>query len=107
MWDWLIYASLIAGWLAITATIVLFAIRILQAWREVRRLRRHVFRELDLVTVRVEATLERLDRVSDTGELETSVASLRVALARLAVLRAAMDEVSASVNRVTAFVPGM
>jgi hypothetical protein len=101
MWNWLIYAASIAGALAISGALALLAVRALQAWRSLKRLRRHVAKELD----RLEATAEKAARATDTAELDRSLASLRVSLAQLGVLREALDEVSDTVGSVTALVP--
>jgi len=95
MWDALVYAALGAGVLATLAALVLLAVRVLQAWRSFKRMRRHVFRELDLVAEKAEATVATLESVSDTAELDRSLARLRRSLAELAVLRAAWDEATA------------
>jgi hypothetical protein len=105
MWNWLVYAALIAGALAVLWALALLAVRALQAWRSFKRLRRHVARELDRLADLGEATAEKVAHASDTEELDRSLASLRVSLARLAVLREALDEVSDTVSSVTAFVP--
>ena len=95
MWDWLIYAALIIGALATFGGLALLVVRALQAWRSFRRLRRHVFRELDKVAEKAEATVDKLESVSETDELDRSVASLRRSLAQLSLLRAAWDEATA------------
>jgi hypothetical protein len=92
MWDWLVYAALILGALAIVASLVFLAVRVLQAWRSFKRLRRHVFRDLDTVAEKAEATLDKIDAATDTAELDASLARLRVSLAQLAILRSAWDE---------------
>jgi uncharacterized membrane protein YcjF (UPF0283 family) len=92
MWDWLVYAALIAGALAVFAGIALLAVRGLQAWRSFRRLRRHVFRDLDKVAEKMEATLDKVESVSDTAELDASLTRLRRSLAQLALLREAWNE---------------
>jgi 3-deoxy-D-manno-octulosonic-acid transferase len=99
VWDWLVYAALIVAALAILGGLALLAVRVLQAWRSFKRLRRHVFRDLDLVAQKAEATLDKIESVSDTGELDTSLAHLRVSLAQLALLREAVDEALALVPR--------
>src|SRR5215469_3134378 len=73
MWDWLVYAALIVGALATLGGLVLLVVRVLQAWRSFKRLRRHVFRELDKVAEKAEATVDKLESVSDTEELDHSV----------------------------------
>jgi len=105
MWNWLVYAALIAGALAILGALALLAVRALQAWRSFKRLRRHVARELDRLADLGEATADKVARATDTEELDRSLASLRVSLAQLAVLREALDEVSDTIGSVTAFVP--
>ena len=95
MWDWLVYAALIVGALAIAGAAALLAVRVLQALRAFKRLRRHVFRELDRVAVKTEATVDKLGSASDTARLDGSLARLRESLAQLAVLRAAWDEATA------------
>jgi hypothetical protein len=92
MWDWLVYAALIVGALAAVAGLVLLAVRVLQAWRSFKRLRRHAFRDLDKVAEKMEATLDKVEAATDTAKLDASVARLRRSLAQLTVLRAAWDE---------------
>jgi hypothetical protein len=92
MWDWLDYGALIAGALTILGGLALVTVRALQAWRSFKRLRRHVFRDLDRLAEKMEAALDRVDSVSDTGELQRSLASLQTSLARLALLREAFAE---------------
>jgi FtsZ-interacting cell division protein ZipA len=99
MWNWLVYAALIVAVLAILGGLALLAVRVLQAWRSFKRLRRHVFRDLDLAAQKAEATLDKIESVSDTEKLDTSLAHLRVSLAQLALLREAVDEALALVPR--------
>jgi hypothetical protein len=105
MWNWLVYAALIVGALATLGTLALLAVRLLQAWRGFKRLRRHVASELDRLADLGEATVAKAEHATDTAELDRSLASLRISLARLAVLREAVHEVSDTVGLVTAFVP--
>ena len=92
MWNWLIYAALAVAVLATTGGLVLLAVRVLQAWRSVKRLRRHLAKELDRLADLGEQTAAKVERASDTSELDRSLASLRASLARAAVLREAWDE---------------
>ncbi|MDE3024415.1 MAG: hypothetical protein KGI93_02470 [Acidobacteriota bacterium] len=101
MWDWLVYAALGLAAVAVMASLGLLAVRALQAWRSVKRLRRHVFRDLDTVAEKVEATLDAIESASDTAELAASLARLRRSLERLALLREAWSEAT----RFTALVP--
>jgi len=95
MWNWAIYGALLASALLATGALALLAVRVLQGWRDVKRLRRHVFRDLDRLFARVETFAEKATAAADTSRLETSVARLRESLARLAVLRAALEEATA------------
>lgn len=95
MWDWLVYAALVVGVLATLGGLVLLVVRALQAWRSFKRLRRHVFKEIGRVTEKAESTVDTLESVSDTAELDRSLTRLRQSLAQLAVLRAAWDEATA------------
>jgi hypothetical protein len=103
VWDWVVYGALIGGFLVGTAAIVVLVVRSLRAWRELKRLRRGLARELGRLADLGEITADKLEAVNDTAELETSVARLRVDLARLAVLQQAVDE-SADVFMRFAFV---
>ena len=44
--NWAIYAALAVGFLAVAAGLVFLAVRLLEAWRAFKRLRRHLRREL-------------------------------------------------------------
>jgi hypothetical protein len=106
MWDWAIWGALIVVVLAGTAALVLFAVRVRQAWRDVRETPRDVLSRLDDFSRKAEAVAEKVAAASDTtGELEMSVECLRVSLARLAVLRAALGEATGTVGRVAAYLP--
>ena len=105
MWDWAIWGSLIAVFLAGIAALALVVVRSRAAWRDVRYTGRDTVRRLDDLTVKAEATADRLETAGDTAELQESVGRLRVSLAKLAVLRDALDEVQDGVGRVTAVVP--
>jgi hypothetical protein len=105
MWDWAIWGSLIAVFLAGVAALALVVVRSRVAWRDVRYTGRDTVRRLDELTVKAEATADRLEVAGDTAELEESLGRLRVSLAQLAVLREALDEVQDGVGRVAAVVP--
>jgi len=106
MWDWAIWTALIVTFLAGIAALVLLVVRVLQAWRDLKRTRRRSVRRLDNFAARAEATAERLETAGDTAELEQSLGRLRISLARLAVLTDALDEAAEdTVDRVLAFVP--
>jgi len=101
MWNWLIYAALAVGVPAALAGLALLAVRLLQARRSFKRLRRHVARELDRLADLGDATVTKLERATDTDELDRSLASLRMSLARITVLR----EAYAEATRFTALIP--
>jgi uncharacterized membrane protein YcjF (UPF0283 family) len=103
--DWAVYGALAAGFLAVSAAIAFLVVRVLQAWRTLKRLRRHSARELDRLADLGEQTAEKAAAAGDTTALTESLARLRVTLARFAVLRAALDEATDAVTRVTAVYP--
>jgi hypothetical protein len=106
MWDWAIWGALIVAVLAVGAASALLARRALRGWREVKDARLDVVRRLDDLSAKVEATAERVAAVGDTAELQESVGRLRVSLAQLAALRAALDEAhDDTVGRVAAYLP--
>jgi hypothetical protein len=105
MWDWAVWGTLIAVFLAGVAALALVVVRSRAAWRDIRYTGRDTVRRLDDLTVKVEATADRLEAAGDTAELQESVGRLRISLAKLAVLRDALDDVHLSVARVAAVVP--
>ena len=71
-----------------------------------RNARRDVIGRLDDLQANGEAVAEKLASVEDQSEeLEQSLGRLRVSLARLAVLRAALDDAQIAFGRVIAVVP--
>jgi hypothetical protein len=56
------------------------------------------------LSARAEATAERAAAAGDTGELQERLRRLRVSFARLAVLRAPLDEAQVTFGRVTVLV---
>jgi hypothetical protein len=92
MWNWLIYAALAAGAAAILAGLVFLAVRVLQAWRDLKRLRRHLAKELLGLADAADRMADSGERASDTSQLEKRLAQMRGSLAQFAVLRDAVDE---------------
>ena len=92
MWNWAIYAGLAIGVVAVLAAAVFLAVRVLQGWRQLKWLRRHLAKELERLADLGEATADKLETVTDNAQLESSLSRLRVDLARFAVLRQALDE---------------
>ena len=103
--DWTIWAALTVGTAATLAAAAYVAVRVLQGWRALKRFRRHLGRSLQGLADKAEHTGELVEGVSDQRELERALSSLRVALAKLAVLRAAVAETRESLTRVTAVYP--
>ena len=102
---WTIWVALIAGFLAVAGATVFLVVRLLQAWRALKRLRRHLGKELDRLATLTEQTAESAAKATDQTKLEQSLAQLRVALAQFAVLRAAVDEATSTFARYTALYP--
>ena len=105
MWDWAIWAALVLGGAAGIAATVLVVRRALSTWHRADETRREAVRRLDQFAAKAEVAADRIAVVGDTAELQTSLERLRVSLAQLAVLRAALDEVNGTVGRVTAYLP--
>jgi len=103
--DWTVYGALIAGFLAICAGIAVVVVRILDAWRTLKRLRRHMGKELDRLADLGEQAAEKAATATDTSALDARLARLRATLARFAVLGEAFDEAKSSVTRVAAVYP--
>ena len=103
--DWWVYGALIVGFLAVAAAAAYLTTRVLQGWRTLKRFRRHLGRSLQDLADKAEHTGELVEGVSDQRELESRLASLRVALRQLAVLRAAVEESREGLTRVTAVYP--
>ena len=102
---WAIYLALIAGFLAVAGAAAFLVVRLLQAWRALKRLRRHLGKELDRLATLTEQTAESAARASDQATLEQSFGRLRAALAQFAVLRGAVDDATATFGRFTALYP--
>ena len=105
MWDWAIWAALVLGTLAGIAALALLVVRSLEAWRSFQQTWGAVVGGLDEFAAQAEAVADKLAAADGTAELQKSVGRLRVSLARLDVLRAALDEVDGTVGRVTAYLP--
>jgi hypothetical protein len=103
--DWTIWTALGVGALAVLAALGFLGIRLLQGWRVFKRFRRHLGNELDRLAHAAEDTAQAAARATDTAELHQSLGRLRVTLARLAVLREALDEATEAVGRFAAVYP--
>ena len=105
MFEWLIYAALIAAFVAVVVAAARLVVRVSQTWRGFKRLRRQLVKELDRLTLAADMLAAKAEKTGDMERLEESIARLRVSLARVQVLRNAMDEVEALVERVAFFYP--
>jgi site-specific recombinase len=105
MWDWAVWGALILGFLAGTAALAALAVRARAAWSDVKAAHLTAIRRLDELIAKGETTADKIAAAGDTAELQDSLVRLRVSLARLAVLRDALDDARAGFRRVTAFVP--
>src|SRR4051812_4691906 len=88
--DWAIYGALIAGFLAVSGAIAFLVVRVLQALRTVKRVRRHTAKELTRLADLAEQTADKVETATDTAELTRSLGRLRVTLKRFALLREAL-----------------
>jgi hypothetical protein len=102
---WAVFGSLVAAALAVAAATGFLVVRVLDAWRALRRLRRHLGTELARLADLGEATVEKAAAASETEHLHAELAGLRLTLARFAVLRASVEEVRDAFGRVTAVYP--
>jgi hypothetical protein len=105
VWDWAIWAGLCVGTLAAIAALALLAARMRRAWRALKETRQAVVGGLDELAAAGETTAGKVPTAGDTAELQESLGHLRSSLARLAVLRAAIDDAQDTFGRVTAVVP--
>ena len=99
------YAALIAAGLAVVAATTFALVRSLQAWRDFKRFRRQLGRELDRLADAGERTAQAAERATDSEALAASVGRLRGSLERLALLRSTLDEATGTVTRFTALYP--
>ena len=106
MYDWAIYAALIAGGVALAISTVRLVKQSLETWRDLKRLRRKLVRELDHVTFGAEVAAEKLAATEALSQrLERSLGRLNVSIARLRILTDALDEVDAQFGRAAWFFP--
>ena len=99
------YAALIAAGFAVVAAALFVVVRSLQAWRDFKRFRRQLGRELDHLADAGERTAQAAERATDSEALAASVGRLRRSLGSLALLRAALDEATGTVTRFSALYP--
>ena len=102
---WTIWTALLVGGLAVLAALVFLAVRLLQGWRTLKRFRRHLGKELDRLADALERTSQATARATDRTRLDQALGRLRVTLARVAILREALDEATGVFGRLTVFYP--
>ena len=103
--DWAVYGALAFAGVSTLAAAGFVAVRAVQGWRSVTRLRRRVGRELDRVAELASITSEQGAATGHPAQLNESLVRLRATLARFALLREAFDEAAAVFRRVTAAYP--
>ncbi|HEV2590975.1 MAG TPA: hypothetical protein VGU02_03685 [Gaiellaceae bacterium] len=104
---------LIVVWIALALGLAAFAAgaglavsRAFRAWRTFRRTSRNITRHLDDLTSKAAATeAKAIAATSNGSKLADAAARLQESLAVLAVLRAALADTTAGVNRVRGVVP--
>ena len=106
MWDWAIWTALIIVVVTGIAALTLLVRRSLKAWRAFKDVGGEILRRLDDFTAKAEEVADKIAAAdSGTAEAQESLARLRVSLARLAVLRDAIDEVDHLFGHVAAEIP--
>jgi hypothetical protein len=105
MWNWAIWGALIAGFLCVLGALAFLAVRVLEAWRVFKRVRRHLFHAIERLTERGTELAEQAAQAADVSEAMEHVARLRRSLARLAVLREAISEAQDTLGRFAAVMP--
>jgi hypothetical protein len=101
-----VWIALAVAVLASTVALVSAARAGLRAWRDFRRFSRAASAALADLTERLERFADQAARTPAHGdELASSRRRLDTSLARLAVLRSAVDEATGAARRVTVFYP--
>jgi hypothetical protein len=105
MYEWFIYAALIAAFVAVVVSAGRLVVRVSHTWRGFKRLRRQLVKELDRLTLAADMLAAKAEKTGDMQRLDESLARLRISIARVQVLRDAVDEVQGLVERVAFFYP--
>jgi HAMP domain-containing protein len=100
--NWWIYAALGGSVLAVSAAAIVLAVRVLEAWRSLKRLRRRLAKELDHVNELSARAADGAARAGEQERLGESLGRLRSSLAQLAILRKAFDDATGPLRRVVA-----
>ena len=102
--NWAVYGAVMLAILSASCALAYVFTQSLLAWRALKRLRRHASKELERVSSLADTAAEKA-QYADAAGLQESLGRLQLSLARFAVLQAAVEEVSETVDRVTAFYP--
>jgi len=102
---WTIWIALVVGGLAVLASLGFLGVRLLQGWRTLKRFRRHLGKEINGLADALERTSQATARASDRSRLDEARGRLRITLARVAILREALDEATGVFGRLTVFYP--
>jgi hypothetical protein len=102
---WAIWIAALVGGLALLAALAFLGVRLLQGWRTLKRFRRHLAKTLEGLADALERTSVATAKATDRTRLDETLGSLRVTLARVAILREALGEATGLVGRATAFYP--
>jgi hypothetical protein len=102
---WTIWIALTVGGLAVLAALGFLGVRLLQGWRTLKRFRRDLGKEMNGLADALERTSQATARASDRSRLDEARGRLRITLARVAILREALDEATGVFGRLTVFYP--
>jgi hypothetical protein len=105
MADWALYGAVILAVLSAISALAYVVTQALLAWRALKRLRRRAFKEVDRLVELADTATTKAEHAADSTRLQAHLSRLRITLARFAVLRRALDEVTETVGRVTAVYP--
>jgi uncharacterized membrane protein YraQ (UPF0718 family) len=106
VWDWLVWGALAAVVVAAIAGAVVLGVAVLRFFRDLKRSRRAIFRELDRIAATAAEIGEHVTEAGAASErLSGSLARLAASRRRLAVLQSALDEVEESFGWALALYP--
>ena len=102
---WIPWVALAVAVLVVFAAVVRTLRQALGAWRSLKRVRRALGRALYELEVAAARLADNAGEARPSPALDRSLARLRRSIARLNVLRRAIDDVTDAVGRVTAVYP--
>ena len=98
MWDWAVWGALVVAICSGIAGLALVVVRVVEALRALGAVRRSATQALGAITAKAELTATKAEAAGDTRELQETVARIRVSLARVAILRAALERADAQLG---------